>query len=100
MKAICAICEKEFSIWFDGSPSPYCSIACQIKDGIYKDDIDYWYTKLVQSLDCGDNSCYWKKSGGMRTNGGCSCFRGMSTRHQVRNVESLMRVLRDKYEKE
>lgn len=26
-------------------------------------------------LDCGDNSCYFKKSsGGMRTNGGCRCF--------------------------
>lgn len=29
----------------------------------------------VEDLDCGDNSCYFKKTpGGMRTNGGCRCF--------------------------
>lgn len=31
---------------------------------------------LFANLDCGDNSCKYKKSkGGMRTNGGCRCAR-------------------------
>jgi len=32
---------------------------------------------LTTTLDCGDNSCLFRdntKPGGMRTNGGCSCF--------------------------
>lgn len=34
------------------------------------------YEWLHNTLDCGDNSCYFKNpnSGGMRTNGGCRCF--------------------------
>jgi len=29
----------------------------------------------VEDLDCGDNSCMFKKTpGGMRTNGGCGCY--------------------------
>lgn len=35
---------------------------------------------LTTTLDCGDNSCLYRdrtKPGGMRTNGGCRCFRDL-----------------------
>lgn len=34
--------------------------------------------KALSELDCGDNSCVFAiKKGGMRTNGGCSCIKGL-----------------------
>lgn len=55
-------------------------------------------------LDCGDNSCYFKKSsGGMRTNGGCRCFRnagfnGSLVANAIKMLPELLelRILRDK----
>ena len=38
------------------------------------------YKWLFTTLDCGDNSCYYRdrtKPSGMRTNGGCSCFKDL-----------------------
>ncbi len=49
---------------------------------------DYLYT----TLDCGDNSCLYQdrsKPGGVRTNGGCRCFRGILHTDKRMYVERL-----------
>jgi hypothetical protein len=41
---------------------------------------------------CGDNSCVFspiRKSGGMRTNGGCRCFENLKLNTQILNVMKL-----------
>ena len=41
--------------------------------------------EFLESLDCGDNSCYFKArgKGGMRTNGGCRCLKGLPRMLQI-----------------
>lgn len=42
---------------------------------------------MFPNLDCGDNSCFYKKRhGGMRTNGGCRC-----SRNHPKDVEMFLR---------
>jgi hypothetical protein len=47
--------------------------------------------------DCGDNSCMFggRGKGGMRTNGGCRCFRDLSTLKRI-YVERLYSALLEK----
>lgn len=43
------------------------------------------YSWLHTTLDCGDNSCMFRdpnKPSGMRTNGGCRCFRDLDTQRR------------------
>ncbi len=40
--------------------------------------IKHYLTKVLDHLDCGDSSCYFRKPktlGGQHTNGGCRCLR-------------------------
>jgi len=46
---------------------------------------------ILNTLDCGDNSCLYRnraKPSGMRTNGGCRCFKELSTKKRI-YVEKL-----------
>lgn len=46
------------------------------------DDLDW----LTTTLDCGDNSCLFRdrtKPSGMRTNGGCRCFRDLPSEKRM-----------------
>lgn len=48
--------------------------------------------QAVEPPDCGDNSCRFAKSkGGMRTNGGCRCYRdnSITQRHYVLKLRIL-----------
>ena len=45
-----------------------------------KNDLDW----LLSTLDCGDNSCLFaEKKTGMRTNGGCRCFKDLPTNKRM-----------------
>lgn len=58
-----------------------------------------YYKSLEEKLDCGDGSCHWKKSGGMRTNGGCSCFRDIPSSKRV-YLHTLLFYLKDIFREE
>ena len=59
--------------------------------------IQHYFNGVMSNLDCGDNSCYWKKSGGMRTNGGCRCFRDLKQGLRL-SLTGLLRALEEKYD--
>ena len=53
------------------------------------------FNELGEELDCGDNSCPFKKLNeygvyGMRTNGGCRCFQEISDSHKQRKLRNLV----------
>lgn len=48
------------------------------------------YNELARNLDCGDNSCHFKKSGGMRTNGGCRCFDSIMPPRKARQIRNVV----------
>lgn len=77
----------------------YCSIDCETDPNTYKDSIHWYLKNLTNELDCGDSSCYWKKTGGMRTNGGCRCFKDLSSRHVSLAVVRLIKYLESIYGK-
>ena len=54
---------------------------------------------LMQTLDCGDNSCLFRdrsKPSGVRTNGGCRCFEELTTRKR-RFVHKMFAALTNNY---
>jgi len=56
---------------------------------------------LTTTLDCGDNSCLFRdrtKPGGMRTNGGCSCFDDLPQKKRL-FVNKMLWTIK-KYEEE
>lgn len=56
------------------------------------DQIDQWLREIAP--DCGDNSCMFggRGKGGMRTNGGCRCFKDLSQAKRI-YVERLFLAL-------
>ena len=59
------------------------------------------FDRIINELDCGDNSCFFKKSNGMRTNGGCRCSEFLESNENAaksrqlrKDVIYLLRLLR------
>lgn len=98
---ICALCGEEcdwlagnpgmWPIFFchpdgTGEPKPHHTQCVQEKVFGFEELMD-----VLRSLDCGDNSCLFKSSGGMRTNGGC---RDTKCRH---NAAKALHKISKKY---
>lgn len=62
-------------------------------------DIKRYYEELDGLLDCGDSSCPFKKKNehgvyGMRTNGGCRCFKYIDPPKKGRAIDRLVRIVK------
>lgn len=54
---------------------------------------------VANAPDCGDNSCLFggRGKGGMRTNGGCRCFRDLPTKQRI-YIERMQAALSQRSE--
>ena len=60
------------------------------------------FDKVAETLDCGDNSCMFKKRdrmGGMRTNGGCRCLWDLPPpqRRVITRLLQIIKLVQDSY---
>ena len=94
----CLACGKEIGCWTDELCS-YCEEQVKQADKVYA--LRFAYERLIETLDCRDNSCPYKKKNehgvyGMRTNGGCRCL-SMNTlpNHQRRALKKLLHEVKE-----